>query len=115
VLTSAHDASDGGLAVALAEVALAAGAGLEATLEPRAGAAATLFGECCGLVVASCAPAAEAALESACDAAGVPVERIGAFGGASIVVRCGELALDVPLSAARAAHEGTLPQAMGAV
>ncbi len=115
VLASAHDASDGGLAVALAEVALAAGGGLEATLKPRAGAEATLFGECCGLVVTTCAPDAEAALERACDAAGVPVERIGALGGDSIVVRCGELALDVPLSAARAAYEGTLPQAMGAV
>ncbi len=35
LLRSAHDASDGGLAVALAELALAAGTGVEVTLEPR--------------------------------------------------------------------------------
>ena len=34
VLGSAHDVSDGGLAVALAEIALASGSGLEAAIEP---------------------------------------------------------------------------------
>ena len=75
LVRSAHDASDGGLAVALAEIALAADAGLEVTLEPRTGAAEMLFGECCGLVVVSCAPEDEAKLSEACDAAGVPVEK----------------------------------------
>ena len=42
LVRSAHDVSDGGLAVALAELALAAGTGLDVTLEPgEAGAAAT--------------------------------------------------------------------------
>jgi phosphoribosylformylglycinamidine synthase II len=115
VLGSAHDASDGGLAVALAELALAAGAGLDATLEPRGAAAATLFGECCGLVIVSCAPADEARLGAACEAAGVAIERIGALGGASIALRCGELALELSPAEARAAYEGALPRAMGAV
>jgi phosphoribosylformylglycinamidine synthase II len=114
-LGSAHDVSDGGFAVALAELALAAGVGLEATLEPGEGAAATLFGEACGLVVVSCAPEQEERLVKACDAAEVPLERIGALGGASIALRCGELALDVSLDEARAAYEGALPQAMAAV
>jgi phosphoribosylformylglycinamidine synthase len=115
LLRSAHDVSDGGFAVALTEVALAAGSGLEATLEPREGAAATLFGECCGLVVVSCAPEGEARLAQACDAAGVPFERIGSLGGATIALRCGDLALDLPLPEARAAYEGALPRAMAAV
>ena len=115
VLGSAHDVSDGGLAVALAEIAIACGTGLEATIEPGDDAAATLFGECCGLVVASCAPDEEARLAQACDAAEVPLEKIGALGGASIALRCGELALDVPLEAARAAYQEALPRAMGAV
>jgi phosphoribosylformylglycinamidine synthase subunit PurL len=114
VLSSAHDVSDGGLAVALAEVGLASGIGLEATIEPGADSAATLFGECCGLVVVTCATDDEARLAEACDAAEVPLERIGALGGSRIAVRCGELALDVPLEAARAAYEGTLPRAMEA-
>jgi phosphoribosylformylglycinamidine synthase II len=115
VLGSAHDVSDGGLAVALAEIALASGSGLEATIEPGEDAAAALFGECCGLVVVSCAPDAEARLAKACDAAEVPLEKIGSLGGASIALRCGELALDIPLEAARAAYDETLPRAMGAL
>jgi phosphoribosylformylglycinamidine synthase len=115
VLRSAHDASDGGLAVALAELALAACSGLEVAIEPRGGAAVTLFGECCGLVIASCAPAEEARLAEACDAAGVPFEKIGAMGGETIALRCGDLAFELPVAEARAAYETTLPQAMAAV
>ena len=114
VLRSAHDASDGGLAVALAELALAAGTGLEVAIEPRGGEATTLFGECCGLVVASCSPEDEALLAKACDAAGVPFEKIGAMGGAAIALRCGELALELPVADARAAYQDTLPNAMAA-
>ena len=114
VLSSAHDVSDGGLAVALAELALASGSGVEATIEPGADSAATLFGECCGLVVVTCAPEDEARLAKACDAAEVPLEKIGALGGSSIALRCGELALDVPLETARAAYENALPRAMAA-
>ncbi len=114
VLSSAHDVSDGGLAVALAELALASGSGLEAAIEPGADSAATLFGECCGLVVVTCAPDDEARLAEACDAAEVPLEKIGALGGPSIALRCGELALDVPLETARAAYESALPRAMAA-
>lgn len=112
LLRSAHDAADGGLAVALAELALAAGCGLEASIEPREGDAATLFGECCGLVVVSCAPEDAERLSEACEDAGVPVEAIGALGGETIALRCGELAIDVPLEAARRAYEDTLPRAM---
>ena len=43
----------------------------------------------------SCAPDDEARLAEACDAAEVPLEKIGALGGAQIALRCGELALDV--------------------
>jgi phosphoribosylformylglycinamidine (FGAM) synthase-like enzyme len=114
LVRSAHDVSDGGLAVALAELALAAGTGLEVTLDPgEVGAAAALFGECCGLAVVSVAAGDEQQLIAACDAAGVPCERVGALGGAVIAVRCGELALALALADARAAYEGTLPTAMG--
>jgi hypothetical protein len=45
----------------------------------------------------------------------VPLEKVGSLGGSSIALRCGELVLDVPLDAARAAYEETLPRAMGAL
>ena len=115
LLRSAHDVSDGGLAVALAEIALAARTGLDVTVDPGEGDAATaLFGECCGLVVVSCAAEDEERLSEACDSAGVPFERIGTLGGATIAVRCGALTLAVAPEDARAAYEDTLPRAMAA-
>jgi phosphoribosylformylglycinamidine synthase len=112
LLTSVHDVSDGGLAVALAELALASGSGLQAAIEPGDNAAATLFGECCGLVVVTCAPDNEAFLVKACDAAEVPLEKLGSLAGSQLALRCGELVLDVSLDDVRAAYEGALPQAM---
>ena len=101
LVRSAHDVSDGGLAVALAELALAAGTGLDVTLDPgEAAAAAAVFGECCGLVVVSVAAGDEQRLAEACDSAGVPCERIGSLGGPAIALRCGELALELALDEA---------------
>jgi phosphoribosylformylglycinamidine synthase subunit PurL len=115
LVRSAHDVSDGGLAVALAEIALAAGTGLEVTLDPGEGSAeAAVFGECCGLAIVSIADGDEERLARACDAAGVPCERIGSLGGPAIALRCGGLALALTLEDARAAYTDALPTAMAA-
>ncbi len=117
VLRSAHDASDGGLAVALAEVALAAGTGLEVDARAaRRRDATTLFGECCGLVVASCAAGRRGAPGRGmrrCRRA----SRENRCPGRRVRSRCAaaSVALELPLAEARAAYEGTLPQAMAAV
>ena len=88
VLSAAHDLSDGGLAVALAELAVHSGIGAEIELEHDALA---WFGEGSGRAVVACSPERAEALE------GVPVRRLG-------VVR-GEKLLGVPLADLRAAHE----------
>ena len=83
VLTLAHDVSDGGLAVALAELALHSGIGAEIDLEPEALA---WFGEGAGRVVVACSTERLEALE------GVPVRRIGTAGGDKLLgVRLVEL------------------------
>ncbi len=89
VLTSAHDASEGGLAVALAESALAAGIGAEVDLEPDA---VTWFGEGGGQAVVTCRR------EDLPWLAGAPLRRIGRVGG--------ERLLDRPLAELRDAYEG---------
>jgi phosphoribosylformylglycinamidine synthase len=115
LVRSAHDVSDGGLAVALAEVALAAGTGLDVTIDAgESSASEAVFGECCGLVVVSVAAGDEQRLAEACDSAGVPCEQLGSLGGPAIALRCGDLALELALGDARAAHEDTLPNAMAA-
>ena len=89
VLSAAHDASEGGLAVALAELALWSGVGADVELEDDAIA---WFGEGGGQAVVTCRR------ENVARLSGVPLREIG-------VVR-GERALGVRLDALRAAHEG---------
>jgi phosphoribosylformylglycinamidine synthase subunit PurL len=80
LVTAAHDVSDGGLLVALAEMAMASGVG--AVLETPSGIAAHAFwfGEDQARYVIA-AKSAEPIIERA-KAAGVPLTRLGATGGA---------------------------------
>jgi phosphoribosylformylglycinamidine synthase subunit PurL len=71
-LSLAHDASEGGLAVAVAEAALWSGVGAELELPDDA---PRLFGEGGGQAVVACAPEVAATLE------GVPLRRLGVVGG----------------------------------
>jgi phosphoribosylformylglycinamidine synthase subunit PurL len=89
-LSAAHDVSDGGLAVALAELALHAGLGAELDLPADAG---EWFGEGAGCAVVACAPERAEGLE------GVPLRRIGVVGG--------DRMLGVPLAELRTAYEGS--------
>ena len=78
-ITAVHDLSDGGLAVALAEMAIAGALGARIEKPPGPGAAAAFFGEDQGRYVITADPrAAEMILG---DANGVPVHRIGTVEG----------------------------------
>ena len=80
LLTAAHDVSVGGVAVALARMAIAAGAGADVTLETRRPTSA-LFGERVGRVIVGCRPEDAERLGAVLAAAGVPGRRIGTAGG----------------------------------
>ncbi|HEX9779610.1 MAG TPA: phosphoribosylformylglycinamidine synthase subunit PurL [bacterium] len=89
-LRSAHDCSDGGLAVALAECCLMGGrsaiGAVIAGERLKAGARgarldAVLFGESAGRVVGTCAPADAEAVRRLAAQHGVPAEVIGTVGG----------------------------------
>jgi phosphoribosylformylglycinamidine synthase II len=109
LLSAAHDCSDGGLAVAAAELCLAAGAGLDGGgLDIGARVDAALFGETQSrFVVAVSSEAAASDLERLA-AANVPVARLGPVAGDRI--RLGPVDLD--LETARAAYEGGLDRAL---
>jgi phosphoribosylformylglycinamidine synthase subunit PurL len=89
VIRSAHDCSDGGLAVALAESCFdTGGRGAVVDLAPELTAsnehllqAATLFGESASRIVVSARPADEARLLDLARHAGVPARVIGRTGG----------------------------------
>ncbi len=113
--SAVHDVSDGGAAVAITEMALAGNLGLSMTVvEQIPNPAAILFGEDQGRFVVTCAPADEAAVRAAANAAQLFAVNIGTTGGNSIsfdlLSRGGTQA--VPLATLRAAHEGFFPALM---
>jgi phosphoribosylformylglycinamidine synthase len=89
LLTSAHDVSDGGLAVALAESAMASGLGAAVALVAGVRPSALLFGETTGRVVLSFPPEREDRVSGTAAELGVPFARIGTVGGARLTISLG--------------------------
>jgi phosphoribosylformylglycinamidine synthase len=87
-LTACHDLSDGGLLVAVAEMAMAGrlGASLELPGEAKAAPLAWLFGEDQGRYLVTCASAEAEALVARAQRAGVPAFRLGRVGGLALTV-----------------------------
>ena len=86
-LASAHDLSDGGLAVALAECAMQSGHGAEVNLDLALRGSSLLFGESTARALISVRPAEEQAVRQAAERASVPFRVIGRVGGERLVVR----------------------------
>ena len=101
LVRSAHDCSDGGLAVALAECCLGAnGVRIGATIRPEPSGLRPdfyLFGEDQSRVVVSAAPDKAESLIALCAKNDIPARMIGTVGGERLVVGdlidvgCGEL------------------------
>jgi phosphoribosylformylglycinamidine (FGAM) synthase-like enzyme len=109
-VVACHDASDGGLLVAVAEMALAGGVGVHlARLPAGTNEHAWWFGEDQARYVLAVADAAELML--AADDAGVPVVRLGSATGSRITLADGSY---VELADLRAAHERFFPAWMAA-
>jgi len=84
LVTACHDVSDGGLLVAAAEMAIAAGEGLDLKTPVKARRTAYWFGEDQGRYLVACAPGAADTLLLKAAMAGVQASKIGRFGGAMI-------------------------------
>jgi phosphoribosylformylglycinamidine synthase len=118
LLTAVHDASDGGLLVALTEMALASnlGAWIYYT-DWRVPLSLWSFGEGQGRYLATCKITDQEAIVEQANEIGVHCESIGSTGG-----DCLELEFEdepvrntsIPLADLRAAHEGFFPKLMGA-
>jgi phosphoribosylformylglycinamidine synthase len=84
-VASCHDLSDGGLAIALAEMAIASGKGMRVELATgNIPPHAYLFGEDQARYVVTASPANATALLKAAGEAGVPAIKIGTIGGAEL-------------------------------
>jgi phosphoribosylformylglycinamidine synthase len=119
LVSSAHDCSDGGLAVALAECAIAdeesaMGADVDLTRWSGLPLRALLFGEAQGrVVVGSASP--ERVLEIAAGH-GVPAARIGTVRAASgsLTIKIGEQLVVAPLARLARAYHDAIPAVMSA-
>jgi phosphoribosylformylglycinamidine synthase II len=106
LMRSAHDCSEGGLAVTVAESCFDSGLGVDVAVgavasTPGFGDIATLFGESASRVVVSVEAARVDELMRAAAAAGVPARRIGTVGGDRIRITIdGRVAIDEPLAEA---------------
>ena len=114
-VTAAHDLSDGGMAVAIAEMALAGGTGADVhryfTYDVSYFAedqARYLF------TTRDDEPLMTRLLQDA-HQAGCSLEVVGKVGGSALILRAeeGQAVADIPIETLRAAHEGFFPRLMG--
>ncbi|MDR7147295.1 phosphoribosylformylglycinamidine synthase subunit PurL [Rhizobium sp. BE258] len=109
-VSACHDISSGGLALALAEMAMSSGKGLNVTLSEGKGAAhALLFGEDqARYVIAVKADVANFVCANA-EGAGVPFRRLGSVSGENLVI---DDLISLPIQQLRNAHESWFPEFM---
>ena len=112
LVRSAHDLSEGGLAVALAESAFAGGRmlGCEVDCDTDLRADALLFGESQSRILVTCRRKDLGGLMKSAGARGVPVRAIGRVGGSDIAVKsAGREILRIPVETAFGAWKNGLP------
>jgi len=103
ILSAAHDVSDGGLACALAEMAIAGGVGIDADLDPlvelRGGSGETcLFGEGPGGIVLAVSDADAKAVLGRAEAAGVEAVDVGVVSGERLEIAAAERDVSVAVA-----------------
>ncbi len=108
LVAGAHDVSSGGVGLALAEMAVRSGIGVNAARIPDHIA---LFDESPSRVLLCVTPEAMKPVEAVLEHAGVAVERIGVAMGDRLSVKG---LFDIPLAEAHATWQGRLPDALGA-
>src|SRR5689334_12709868 len=112
LVSAAHDLSEGGLAQAVVEAALAGETGCRLVLPEGADPFVTLFSESAGRVLVAVPRTEESRFRAMCEARGLPVERIGVVdeGSTSVEVQ-GQFS--VSLDELRSTSDGVLPALFG--
>ncbi|WP_018753698.1 phosphoribosylformylglycinamidine synthase subunit PurL [Paenibacillus sanguinis] len=107
---SAHDLSDGGLGVALAECCISGSLGARVDLTSELRADVLLFSESQSRILLSAAPEQADALQQLIEGKGVPVARIGQVGGAELSISVNETpALSRPVEQLKRTWEDVIP------
>lgn len=110
LVASAHDLSDGGFAVALAECCISGGVGAEVEITTDLRHDFALFSESQSRVLLSAAADKADALEKAIREAGVPVARIGTVGGEVLSLKVnGQQAVNAPVARLEQVWKDAIP------
>ena len=109
VLRSAHDCSDGGLAITLAECCIASGIGFQGTFSTSGRWDAALFGEEQSRIVVSLSPERQPDLARICREEGAEWTVLGDVGGSSLAI---PEHVEVAVESMAAAWRGGLEQAL---
>ena len=111
-ITAAHDVSDGGLLVAVAEMAIAAGCGVQLSVPSAGRLERLLFAEGGARVVVSVPEDSWPALQAALQQAGCPLQALGRVqADPQLQLRIGDQdLLDVAIDALAHAHQQGLPR-----
>lgn len=110
LVRSAHDLSEGGIAVAVAESAISGGRGVKVDVATDLRADIALFSESQSRILLSCAPENQAALEKAFAEAGVPCAVIGTVQGTSVEIKVnGAPAIDAPVAELERVWKDAIP------
>jgi phosphoribosylformylglycinamidine (FGAM) synthase-like enzyme len=112
-LSAVHDVSDGGIAVTVAEMALAGGIGAMIDRKQPFGCARSFFAEDQGVYVVTVQDHALLDFLGAAHAAGVEAEPLGRTGGKRLIFERPDRDDVIALDTLRAAHEGFFPTLMG--
>jgi phosphoribosylformylglycinamidine synthase len=112
LLSSGHDCSDGGLAVALAESAIEGGHGFAVTVPGDLPAHVALFSESASRAIVSVALECEERLTLSAAERGVPIARLGETGGPRVVF---DGLFETTVHDLRDAYETAIPRLMGDV
>lgn len=108
-VTAVHDCSDGGLALALAEMAISGGIGATIERLPIGPRHSALFGEDQGRYVITSKPKVADAILAEAAQAGVPALALGVVGGKALTLPGEE---PITVDELRSAHEGWFPAFM---
>ena len=119
-ITSAQDCSDGGLAAALVECALAdpeSPRGVTVELADDIHASALFFGETQGRIIVSCPPGQVEAVRAAAERYDIPAQRIGVVtaGDGNFTVRSPRGSISVPIERLAERFHGSLSRIMNRV
>jgi phosphoribosylformylglycinamidine synthase len=113
LISACHDVSDGGMAVTLAEMALASGIGAMVNEAQPFGVAGSFFGEDQGLYLVTVPDEALTEFLSSAAAVDVPADPIGRTIKDRLIFELDEGDWTIGLDELRAAHEGFFPTLMG--